>query len=93
MILGSEEESHPPAFLDKFFPSVYRKETQDTSTKQYCKFDSATLTLFALSLYGAALIASLAASHVMRKLGRKPSMLRGGVLSVAELSTMALLRT
>jgi len=69
-----------PAFLEKFFPSVYQKETQDTSTNQYCKFDSATLTLFTSSLYVAALVASLVASHVTRKLGRKLSMLLGGVL-------------
>lgn len=67
-------------FLKKFFPSVYRKEAEDKSTNQYCKFDSATLTLFTSSLYLAALVASLVASTVTRKLGRKLSMLMGGVL-------------
>ncbi|KAJ8434896.1 hypothetical protein Cgig2_003335 [Carnegiea gigantea] len=70
-------------FLKKFFPSVYRKEAEDKSTNQYCKFDSATLTLFTSSLYLAALVASLVASTVTRRLGRKLSMLMGGVLFCA----------
>ncbi|GJY88978.1 sugar carrier protein C-like protein [Tanacetum coccineum] len=27
-------------FLKKFFPSVFRKQSEDTSTNQYCKFDT-----------------------------------------------------
>uniref|UniRef100_A0A7N0RF33 Major facilitator superfamily (MFS) profile domain-containing protein n=1 Tax=Kalanchoe fedtschenkoi TaxID=63787 RepID=A0A7N0RF33_KALFE len=72
-----------PSFLQKFFPSVYRKEELDTSTNQYCKFDSETLTLFTSSLYLAALCSSLAASTVTRKFGRKLSMFFGGVLFCA----------
>ncbi|GAA0160189.1 secondary carrier transporter [Lithospermum erythrorhizon] len=71
------------SFLEKFFPSVYRKEKADTSTNQYCKFDSQTLTMFTSSLYLAALISSLVASTVTRKFGRKLSMLFGGVLFCA----------
>ena len=70
-------------FLKKFFPSVYEKEALDKSTNQYCKFDSETLTLFTSSLYLAALAASLVASKVTRKFGRKLSMLVGGVLFCA----------
>ncbi|GMH19491.1 hypothetical protein Nepgr_021332 [Nepenthes gracilis] len=70
-------------FLKKFFPSVYRKEQADSSTNQYCKFDSQKLTMFTSSLYLAALIASLMASLVTRKLGRKLSMLLGGILFFA----------
>ncbi|KAF8409367.1 hypothetical protein HHK36_005442 [Tetracentron sinense] len=70
-------------FLKKFFPSVYRKEELDKSTNQYCKFDSQTLTMFTSSLYLAALLASFMASWVTRKLGRKKSMLIGGVLFLA----------
>lgn len=70
-------------FLKKFFPSVYRKQSADTSTNQYCKFDSQTLTMFTSSLYLAALLSSLVASTVTRKLGRKLSMLFGGVLFCA----------
>lgn len=70
-------------FLEKFFPSVYYKETQDKSTNQYCKFDSETLTLFTSSLYLAALISSLVASTITRKFGRRLSMLFGGLLFCA----------
>ncbi|KAL8130406.1 hypothetical protein V2J09_019561 [Rumex salicifolius] len=69
-----------PMFLRKFFPSVYRKQTDDTSTNQYCKFDSEKLTLFTSSLYLAALLSSLVASTITRKFGRKLSMLFGGIL-------------
>ena len=72
-----------PDFLSKFFPSVYKKETAEESNNQYCKFDSVTLTLFTSSLYLAALFASLVASTVTRKLGRKLSMLFGGLLFCA----------
>ncbi|XP_050219143.1 sugar carrier protein C-like [Mercurialis annua] len=70
-------------FLTKFFPSVYHKEALDTSTNQYCKFNDHMLTLFTSSLYVAALFASLAASWVTRKLGRKISMLLGGLIFLA----------
>lgn len=67
------------SFLSKFFPSVYHKEKQDTSTNQYCKFDSQLLTLFTSSLYLAALVASFFASTVTRIFGRKWSMFSGGI--------------
>ena len=71
------------SFLEKFFPSVYRKQKADNSTNQYCKFDSQTLTLFTSSLYVAALLSSLVASWVTRRLGRRMSMLVGGTLFCA----------
>ncbi|CAL5345949.1 unnamed protein product [Camellia sinensis] len=71
------------SFLKKFFPSVYAKQKADSSTNQYCKFDSFTLTMFTSSLYLAALLSSLVASTVTRKLGRKLSMLFGGLLFCA----------
>ncbi|KAL1560158.1 Transcription factor stp1 [Salvia divinorum] len=71
------------SFLEKFFPSVYRKEKADKSTNQYCKFDSVPLTLFTSSLYLAALASSIVAGTVTRKLGRKLSMLLGGLLFCA----------
>lgn len=67
------------SFLSKFFPAVLRKEKEDTSTNQYCKFDSQLLTTFTSSLYLAALIASFFASTVTRVFGRKWSMFGGGV--------------
>lgn len=72
-----------PSFLKKFFPSVYRKQQEDATTNQYCQYDSQTLTMFTSSLYLAALLASLVASIVTRKFGRKLSMLFGGVLFCA----------
>jgi MFS transporter, SP family, sugar:H+ symporter len=67
-------------FLKKFFPSVYRKEKEDTNTNQYCKFDSQLLTTFTSSLYLAALVASFFASVVTRMFGRKWSMFGGGLV-------------
>lgn len=67
-------------FLRKFFPDVYRKQEDDKSTNQYCKFDSQKLTMFTSSLYLAALLSSVVASTVTRKFGRKLSMFFGGVL-------------
>ncbi|KAI3909623.1 hypothetical protein MKW98_014040 [Papaver atlanticum] len=68
-------------FLQKFFPSVYKKMQDDTGrTNQYCKFDSQLLTSFTSSLYIAALVASFAASVTTRIFGRKVSMLAGGII-------------
>ncbi|XP_044948965.1 sugar transport protein MST8-like [Hordeum vulgare subsp. vulgare] len=67
-------------FLMRFFPSVYAKEQEVVDTNQYCKFDSVLLTLFTSSLYLAALVASLFASVITRKLGRRATMLGGGLV-------------
>ena len=70
-------------FLQKFFRKVWEKKEADKSTNQYCQYDSQTLTMFTSSLYLAALLSSLVASTVTRKLGRKLSMLFGGLLFFA----------
>ncbi|KAJ0098788.1 hypothetical protein Patl1_21481 [Pistacia atlantica] len=67
-------------FLQNFFPSVYHKEATDKSTNQYCKFNDVNLTMFTSSLYLAALVASFFASWVTRTLGRRMSMLLGGLI-------------
>ncbi|KAL2531580.1 Sugar transport protein 1 [Abeliophyllum distichum] len=67
-------------FLEKFFPSVYHNQMDDTSTNQYCKFDSQILTLFTSSLYLAALVASFFASTMTKKFGRRKSMMFGGLI-------------
>ncbi|XP_008793638.1 sugar transport protein MST6-like [Phoenix dactylifera] len=67
------------SFLSKFFPSVYRKQAEDSSTNQYCEFNSQLLTAFTSSLYLAALLASFFASTTTRVFGRKWSMLGGGL--------------
>ncbi|CAA6658406.1 unnamed protein product [Spirodela intermedia] len=81
--ISGERVTSMDSFLEKFFPSVYRKEKMDTSTNQYCKFDSPLLTAFTSSLYLAALVASFFASTVTRVFGRKISMLFGGVTFLA----------
>ncbi|TYI27478.1 hypothetical protein ES332_A05G180200v1 [Gossypium tomentosum] len=70
-------------FLQKFFRKVWEKKEADKSTNQYCQYDSQTLTMFTSSLYLAALLSSLVASTVTRRLGRKLSMLFGGLLFFA----------
>ncbi|KAL6200184.1 hypothetical protein ACLB2K_029966 [Fragaria x ananassa] len=69
-----------PLVLVWLRPTVYRKKALDKSTNQYCQYDSQVLTMFTSSLYLAALIASVVAAFVTRKLGRKRSMFFGGVL-------------
>ncbi|KAH7836827.1 hypothetical protein Vadar_006150 [Vaccinium darrowii] len=71
------------SFLKKFFPDVFKKEQADSSTNQYCKFNSQRLTMFTSSLYLAALTSSVVASTVTRTFGRKLSMLFGGVFFCA----------
>lgn len=71
------------SFLERFFHKVFVKKNKDKDVNQYCKFDSQTLTMFTSSLYLAALVSSLVASWVTRKLGRRLSMLFGGVLFCA----------
>ncbi|XP_020209243.1 sugar carrier protein C [Cajanus cajan] len=68
------------AFLNKFFPSVFRKKNLDKTVNQYCQYNSQTLTMFTSSLYLAALLSSLVASTITRRFGRKLSMLFGGLL-------------
>ncbi|KAL8226907.1 hypothetical protein R6Q57_016739 [Mikania cordata] len=67
-------------FLKQFFPQVYKNQSETkASSNQYCKFNSATLTMFTSSLYLAALLASCFASCVTKSFGRKISMLIGGI--------------
>ncbi|CAI9093937.1 OLC1v1029550C1 [Oldenlandia corymbosa var. corymbosa] len=72
-----------PIFLKKFFPDVYKKQSGEVSSDQYCKFNSQILTMFTSSLYIAALLASMVASSVTRVFGRRVSMLLGGTLFLA----------
>ncbi|THU66364.1 hypothetical protein C4D60_Mb05t13370 [Musa balbisiana] len=65
-------------FLEKFFPVVYRKKNFQ-SQNNYCKYDNQGLAAFTSSLYLAGLVASLVASPVTRKNGRRASIVCGGV--------------
>ncbi|CAM0956195.1 unnamed protein product [Alopecurus aequalis] len=70
------------SFLKRFFPEVYRHK-QDSKVNHYCQFDSELLTLFTSSLYIAGLVATLIASSVTRRFGRRTSMLIGGTVFIA----------
>ncbi|XP_039130467.1 sugar carrier protein A [Dioscorea cayenensis subsp. rotundata] len=65
-------------FLEKFFPVVYRKKNLG-SKNNYCKYDNQGLSAFTSSLYLAGLVASLFASPVTRKYGRRVSIICGGI--------------
>lgn len=67
------------SFIEKFFPSVLRKMIMHgPQTSVYCLYDSQSLTAFTSSLYIAGLFASLVASKLSKKIGRKAIMLLGG---------------
>ncbi|KAK7411626.1 hypothetical protein VNO78_03061 [Psophocarpus tetragonolobus] len=65
-------------FLEKFFPSVYRQKLH-AHENNYCKYDNQVLAVFTSSLYIAGLVASLVASPVTRKYGRRASIIGGGI--------------
>lgn len=71
------------SFLRRFFPHVYEKMQSDTHISNYCKFNSEILTTFTSSLYIAGLCASLFASQITERYGRRASMLAGGALFLA----------
>lgn len=64
-------------FLRKFFPSVYISK-QHARENNYCKYDNQVLATFTSSLYFAGLVASLVASPITRKYGRRTSIICGG---------------
>jgi len=67
-------------FLEKFFPAVYyRKHHQIFQDNDYCKYNNQGLVVFTSSLYVAGLIATMAASSVTSKYGRKASIISGGI--------------
>ncbi|KAI4964081.1 hypothetical protein ZWY2020_008409 [Hordeum vulgare] len=53
-------------FLLKFFPEVYWKKQEASTSNQYCRYDNQLLQAFTSSLYLAALVASFFASTVTR---------------------------
>jgi sugar porter (SP) family MFS transporter len=68
------------AFLQKFFPVVYhRKHYEIDQDSPYCKYNHQGLAMFTSSLYIAGLVASVGASHVTRRYGRKVSIISGGI--------------
>ncbi|KAI4335603.1 hypothetical protein L6164_014237 [Bauhinia variegata] len=65
-------------FLEKFFPTVY-KNKMHAHENNYCKYNNQGLAAFTSSLYLAGLVASLVASPVTRKYGRRTSIIGGGI--------------
>lgn len=65
-------------FLEKFFPAVYRHK-KHAHENNYCKYNNQGLAAFTSSLYVAGLVASLVASPVTRKYGRRVSIIGGGI--------------
>jgi len=65
-------------FLHKFFPVVYRHKMH-AHENNYCKYNNQGLATFTSSLYLAGLVASLLASPITRKYGRKASIMCGGI--------------
>ena len=65
-------------FLREFFHSVYINK-QHAHENNYCKYDNQGLAAFTSSLYFAGLVASLVASPITRKHGRRASIICGGL--------------
>ncbi|CAA0813469.1 Sugar transport protein 7 [Striga hermonthica] len=65
-------------FLEKFFPTVYRSKMH-AHENNYCKYNNQGLAAFTSSLYLAGLVASLLASPITRKYGRRGSIICGGI--------------
>ncbi|KAL6639549.1 hypothetical protein ACP70R_023279 [Stipagrostis hirtigluma subsp. patula] len=70
------------SFLSTFFPEVLKRK-KNTTDNVYCKYDNQWLTAFTSSLFIAAALSSLVASHITRRVGRQAIMLFGGVLFLA----------
>ncbi|MCH81110.1 hexose transporter, partial [Trifolium medium] len=83
-----------PSFLQEFFPDIYKRTQEEHVVESnYCKYDNQKLQLFTSSLYLAALVASMVASPVTRKLGRKQTMLFAGLVFIVGTALSALART
>ncbi|KAG5587798.1 hypothetical protein H5410_048232 [Solanum commersonii] len=65
-------------FLQKFFPTVYKRTKEKGLDSNYCKYDNQGLQLFTSSVYLAGLTATFFASYTTRKLGRRLTMLIAG---------------
>ncbi|KAA8535287.1 hypothetical protein F0562_030290 [Nyssa sinensis] len=65
-------------FLQKFFFTVYKNKLH-AHENNYCKYNNQGLSAFTSSLYLAGLVASLVASPITRKYGRRASIICGGI--------------
>ncbi|KAL4297928.1 hypothetical protein GQ457_12G003250 [Hibiscus cannabinus] len=71
-----------PDFQKKFFPVVYHRTINPGTEGNYCKYDNQGLQLFTSSLYLAGLTATFFASYTTRVLGRRLTMLIGGLFFI-----------
>ncbi|CAK9177379.1 unnamed protein product [Ilex paraguariensis] len=78
IMLGFGGVTSMDEFLEKFFPRAYKKKLH-AHENNYCKYNSQGLAMFTSSLYLAGLVASLVASPVTRKYGRRTSIVCGGI--------------
>ena len=78
------------SFLERFFPEVLRG-MRSAKRDAYCKYDNQLLTAFTSSMYIAGMLASLAASGVTRRVGRRAVMLVGGTMFLAGAVNIAML--
>ncbi|XP_052199441.1 sugar carrier protein A-like [Diospyros lotus] len=65
-------------FLRRFFLTVYKNKKR-AHENNYCKYNNQGLAAFTSSLYLAGLVASLVASPITRKYGRRMSIVCGGI--------------
>lgn len=65
-------------FLEKFFKTVYKKK-QHAHESNYCKYNNQGLAAFTSSLYLSGLVATLIASPITRRYGRRISIIIGGL--------------
>lgn len=70
------------SFLQAFFPEILEK-MNNAQQDAYCILDSQVLTTFVSSFFLAGMLASLVAGHLTKTLGRRNSMLIGGLLFLA----------
>lgn len=71
-------------FLKEFFPEVYKKTVEEKELdSNYCKYNNEKLQLFTSCLYLAGLTATLFASHVTQRQGRRATMLIAGFIFIA----------
>lgn len=69
-----------PAFLKKFFPTVYTQSQAAANTNSaYCKFDDHALQAFTSSLYLAGCVSSVFGSWTTSHMGRKTTMVSAGI--------------
>ncbi|XP_031737522.1 sugar transport protein MST4 [Cucumis sativus] len=72
-----------PSFLKRFFPLTYDKiQRQETDHNNYCNFENEGLQIFTSTLYLTTLSSTFLASHTTRLMGRKKTMLFGGLFFI-----------